>query len=192
MSLPAEHRFILEKLQRDLPPYLTYHTLEHTQDVLSCAHRIGLAENISDHDMRLLLTAAAYHDSGYIFQSKGHEEKSCEIARQDLAGFGYSGQEIETICGMIRATEVPQQPETFLEKIICDADLDYLGRDDFYALGLRLFEEMKHFGIVTDAASFDNLQVRFLESHHYFTDISRQTRQPKKDQHLKELLAKIQ
>ena len=32
---------------------------------------------------------------------------------------------------LILATKVPQKPKNKLEKIICDADLDYLGREDF-------------------------------------------------------------
>ena len=32
------------------------------------------------------------------------------------------------------ATKIPQTPLTKLEEIICDADLDYLGREDFFEI----------------------------------------------------------
>lgn len=55
-------------------------------------------------------------------------------ARQYLPHFGYTGDEIEQVCDIIMATQMPQNPHNHLGQIICDADLDYLGRNDFLSL----------------------------------------------------------
>jgi hypothetical protein len=92
---------------------------------------------------------------------------------------------------MIMATKVPQTPHTLLEKIICDADLDYLGRDDFYAVGSRLFDEMKVRGFVESEREWNLIQKTFLETHRYHTKYARQHRESKKQEYLQEIIAKF-
>ena len=46
------------------------------------------------------------------------------------------------------ATEIPQNPKTHLEMIMCDADLDYLGRYDFETISNNLYTEFLDFGFV--------------------------------------------
>lgn len=190
MPYKPEHSFMLDKLKKELPSYLHYHRLEHTIDVYECAGYLAKQENINEADTRLLLTAAIYHDSGYLYQSEGHEERSCIIARENLVSYGYSDTEINGICNLIMATKVPQMPNTPLEQIICDADLDYLGRTDFYDLGDRLFREMTHLGTIKNREDWNKLQIEFLKNHHFFTDTSKKTRQPVQDAHLQEILNK--
>lgn len=132
-----------------------------------------------------------YHDVGFLKIYTGHEEISCEVASTELCDFGFSKEEIEKICGMIRATKVPQQPPTLLEEIICDADLDYLGRHDFFQIGKGLYKEFLDQKIVSDERSWNTLQVRFLESHHYFTKTAKARRQKQKQIHLDAIKDKL-
>jgi uncharacterized protein len=134
--------------------------------------------------LKLLLTAVMYHDCGFMIQANHHEALSCALAKESLPKFGYTTADIEMICGMIMATRLPQTPHNLLEQVICDADLDYLGRDDFFIIGDRLFKEFLFYGIVKDEMEWDQLQIRFLETHHYFTQTAINTRQAKKQQHL--------
>jgi uncharacterized protein len=180
-------QFILDKLKSGLPENLYYHGLHHVLDVLSSAEMLGEMENINGHDMELLRLAALFHDSGYVFSAKDHEIKGCNIARESLPGFGYSAEEIETICGMIMATRYPQKPHNLLEEIICDADLDYLGRDDFFEIGSTLFREMNNNGSITDEKDWNKHQEIFLSSHHYFTKAANDLRRVKKEQHLSKI-----
>lgn len=186
----AEH--ILERLRNELPSYLLYHSVDHTMDVKKQALRIAREEGIeSDEELLMLETAALYHDCGFLETYADHEERGCEIARDVLPQFGYNDRQITIIEGMIMATKVPQQPKTKLEQIICDADLDYLGRDDFFSIGDNLYEEFLHKGIVKDELSWNQLQVKFLNAHHYFTPTNIAKRGPGKEQHLQLVIKKI-
>lgn len=138
MQFKLVRQFILSKLQTELPAHLSYHGIDHTLDVYEAVERITKTEGISTYETKLLLTAALFHDSGFVKIRNGHEEESCRIARQHLPDFNYQPTEIELVCGMIMATRIPQSPKTVLEEILCDADLDYLGRDDFFTLSRRL------------------------------------------------------
>src|SRR3954469_18398792 len=145
MELVKAEQFILDKLQKELPEYLCYHSFSHTQDVLVAALRIASDEGINKKDTMLLRTAAMYHDAGFTIQNKDHEEIGCDIARKTLPGFHYTDNEIRIICDMIIATKIPQSPNNLLEKIICDADLDYLGREDFWTISNNLYKELNNF-----------------------------------------------
>src|SRR5690606_4215820 len=115
----------------------------------------------------------------------------CDIARQHLPDYDYTPEQIEVICGMIMATKIPQTPNNKLEKIICDADLDYLGRDDFFDIGNKLCDELCMYGIINSENEWNKLQVRFLEHHKYFTTSSKKLRKIKKAENLALVKSKI-
>ena len=175
---------ILSRLKNELDPRLGYHNIMHTLDVLEQAEVLAKQENVTDkHDLLLLKTAAVFHDSGFLFVYKGHEEKGCEIASESLRNV-FSVEDIKKVCGMIMATKIPQSPNTLLEQIICDADLDYLGRNDFEPISQTLYKEFIIFKIIPEDIIWDHVQIKFFESHHYFTGTSISKRNEKKLKHL--------
>lgn len=176
--------YILNRLSIELPAHLFYHNIEHTKDVYQAAKRIGEAEGITGDELKLLLTAAYYHDCGFLIKAKGHEEESCRIARETLPGYGYTADQIDRICGMIMATRLPQSPTNHLEEILADADLDNLGRDDFFTISHKLFLENSFFGNVADENEWNLQQMDFIENHQYFTKTAINLRQAKKDVNL--------
>lgn len=174
-------------LKRDLPNNLYYHGLHHTMDVLRSAELIGEHEKLTDHEMLLLKIAVLYHDAGFTKIYRNHEELGCEMAKADLPGFGFNEEEIEIICGMIKATKIPQNPTTKLEYIIADADLEYLGTDDFERIGRTLFEEIKIYLGVESERQWNIIQMNFLRGHKFHTDFCKKHRDPEKQKNLKEI-----
>ncbi|MXV15480.1 HD domain-containing protein [Hufsiella ginkgonis] len=192
MQFEQARDFIAEKLNKELPPYLTYHTLAHTLDVLRAAETLATAEGVTGYEKTLLQTAAMFHDSGYLSKAAGHEDESCRLAMSYLPGFGYTEKEITAICGMIRATKLPQSPKNHLEEILCDADLDYLGRGDYFIVAERFFQELSAAALVNSEAEWNTRQVSFLETHRYFTDTAIQLRKATKIKHLQSIKLKMQ
>lgn len=179
---------LLSELSQHLSPQLTYHGVHHTIDVVQQAMAIAQREGItSAEDLLLLHTAALYHDSGFLYRYQQHEMASCEKARKELPHFGFSSSQIQLICGLIEATRIPQKANTHLEQILADADLDYLGRNDFHPISLSLQTEFISFGIVSNPLAFEEIQIRFFESHEYFTASSRLLRGPVKQIHYEQL-----
>ena len=187
MNSKAARTYALDKLKHGLSPTLTYHGLPHTLDVHAAVLAYAQTESVEGEELELLVTAALFHDIGFLHVYRGHEARGCEVAREALPGFDYSEAQIDRICGMIMATRLPQSPNNRLEEILCDCDLDYLGREDFYSIGARLFEEFKTYGIVRTEEEWNRLQVGFLKAHRYFTETANQLRQPRKLQHLHEV-----
>jgi uncharacterized protein len=178
---------ILDRLTTELSSHLLYHGHHHTLDVLEAAERIANHEKISAHEMKLLLVAAAYHDCGFLTSYVDHELAGCAIVQRTLPEYGFDQDDIDAICTMIMATKVPQDPRSRLANILCDADLDYLGRDDFYPIGNTLFEELKYMGIVKEEQVWNRIQVKFLTAHIYHTTYSKDNREQVKLAHLAEV-----
>lgn len=173
------YRDILAKL----PEHLTYHNLDHTAYVLDQVVFLAKESHVSEEDLHLLKLAALFHDTGFIDNPKNHEEKGCKIAEKYLAN-EYSSDELKKIYGMIMATKIPQSPSNHLENILADADLEYLGTDQFEKIGETLFEELKHFNPDFTVQAWDELQLVFMEKHHYHTEYCRIHREPKKQENL--------
>jgi hypothetical protein len=103
----------------------------------------------------------------------------------------YSDKEIAVIEGLIRATKVPQKPQNLYEEIISDADLDYLGREDYPQLSKNLYEEFLYFGVVENQTDWLDLQIRFLEGHQFHTDWAKKNRTENKQKVIDGLKARV-
>jgi uncharacterized protein len=188
MDLRAAKDFILARLEKDLPPGRAYHSMSHTWDVYLTAIDIAQKEGVNGEELQLLKTAALFHDAGFTEQELEHEEAGCRIVRTHLPEFGYTRPQIEYVCRMIMSTKIPQSPRDKLSRILCDADLDYLGRDDFFKIGARLFEEFKTYKVVATEREWNELQLRFLRKHRFHTATNKRDREPTKRVHLSKVL----
>lgn len=171
---------ILDKLEMDLPGYLFYHNVKHTVDVVTEVELIGWAEGCSDEEILLLKTAALFHDAGHIIAYDNHEYYGTQIAREMLPEYSYTPEQIDRICEIIMSTRLPPKPTNLLENIICDSDLDYLGRSDFIPVSNTLYEELKAQDKIGSLNDWNKIQVKFISGHQYFTKTARQLREVNK------------
>jgi adenylate cyclase len=171
---------ILDKLEMELPAYVFYHNVKHTVDVVTEVELIGWAEGCNDEEILILKTAGLFHDTGITVAFDNHEFHGAEYARRILPGYNYSAEQIDRICALIMATKLPPKPSNLLEEIICDSDLDYLGRSDFIPVSNTLFEELKAQNKMKDLNEWNKMQVKFISGHQYFTRTARSLREVNK------------
>ncbi len=184
----AAEKYVFKRLERKLSPDLFFHGLPHTRDdVLPAIERYARLEGISGKELILLKTGGLCHDMGFLEQYQNNEAIGTRIAREFLPKFGYSQQHIEVISGIIIATQLPQNPKTNLEEIMCDADLDNLGREDFYIKTELLRLELAKQGIQKTPKEWYEGLIVFLEQHYYFTQAAIQLRHKRKERHLMEI-----
>lgn len=180
---------VINDLIEKLAPFLTYHDWKHTEHVIKMTEYIARQENIPEEDILLIMTAALFHDAGFISSiNEGHEEESIRLAKTKLPEFGYTKQEIEIIAGMIQATTIPQNPKTKLECILADADLEYLGTDTFKCIGNKLYMEMKYTNPNLSLEEWNEIQIHFLQAHVYHTPYCILNRAPEKEKNLESLI----
>lgn len=185
-------RHIIKVLERGLSPKLHYHSIAHTKDVVRAVERYALLEGVTDEGLFLLKSAATYHDAGFVESYEKNEPIGARMAEEILPKYGYSEQHIQQIKELIFVTQIPHQPKNKLEEIICDADLDYLGRDDFHEIADKLRRELKEHGKIDSDRKWDEMQVAFLNMHKYFTPTAIASRQVKKDKNLQEVIERLE
>lgn len=180
---------LLDRLEQQLPKNLYYHSVKHTIDVVTEVELIGWAEGLTEEEVLLLKLAALFHDSGHTISYQNHEFYGAEMAREILSEYNYSVDQIETVCRLIMATKFPPAPTDRLEEVICDSDLDYLGRSDFIPVSNTLFQEMKEREMIDTFDNWNQLQLNFIKKHQYYTHTARSLREVNKQSQIDRLLA---
>lgn len=168
---------ILNKLKAGLDDNLIYHSMQHTLDTEKAAMRLCKLEGISDKDQILVRTAVLFHDSGFLVQYNHNEEIGVLLMKNMLPDFGYTEEQINTIEHIILATKSDVIPKTELEKIMKDADHDYLGRPDYLTIASRLRKELEMYGTTFSDEKWIQFQIDYLANkHNYYTTTAKNMR----------------
>ena len=191
MKYKEVYDFLMSRLENETPGYYTYHNADHTKAVIDAAEYLGKKEGLTDNEITLVKTAALFHDAGFLQQAERHEEISCIWARDYLHHYGYNADQIEEICRIIIATRLPQSPKDHLAEILCDADLYYIGKEDYAEMEEKLFKEYQHSGHVNTKEDWQLMQAGFLASHRFFTKTAIAELEPIKQKILTRLNAGI-
>jgi len=189
-------KYIRDLFRDELPDGIKFHdanhTLHPTKGVVAVTNRIAISEGVSEIDRELLITAAYFHDTGYIREYNKNEPIAARMASRILKLIGYKPKEIEKIQKMILSTALDREPKTHVEKILCDADLDNLGREDFLKLDVRLREGRGARGIdVSDDEIWYRGTLEFIKKHKYYTQAQKKLREKGKQKNIERLLNKL-
>jgi predicted metal-dependent HD superfamily phosphohydrolase len=150
---------------------LTYHNLNHTKSVVEAATRIAENYLLNEADLFAVISAAWFHDTGYLTSKEDHESRSAELAGEFLTGLKMDNELIQKVTECIKATRMPQKPKNLLQEILCDADLFHLGSFDFADKSKRLRKELEAVGHVKiDKRQWRQKSIELLENQQYFTD----------------------
>ncbi|WP_412850750.1 Pycsar system effector family protein [Chryseobacterium sp. PMSZPI] len=152
-------------------PELIYHNLQHTISVVTASEIMADHYQYGEKLKALLLIAAWFHDTGYLTtKGENHEMVSIEIAEKFLKNNGISNDDTQFVKRCILATQMPQNPQTEEDKIICDADLHHFSLPDFFEYNDRLWKEKEKIlnkEIPKEEWLEDTLKL--MSSHSYFT-----------------------
>jgi len=180
MNYEGVKQYLLNRLAKGLPQNLYYHGIEHTLDVLSASEMYSEMEGFTEIDKIYLFTAAVFHDAGYLIRYTKNEDASAAIANLVLPKYGYDKESIVYINEVIRTTQMPQHPFDRVSAVLCDSDLDYLGRDDYFIKAANLRKELDEYGIHYSLEDWYELEIDFLKKHNYFTRSAYNLRNEKK------------
>ena len=187
MDFDGVKKYLFKRLAKELSNNLFYHGMHHTCDVVHVAEHLAKAENITGDDFTVVMTAALFHDSGFLIQYNDNEPIACELARKILPQYDYSQSQIDHICEMILATSIPQCPRDHLAEVLCDADLSYLGTDGYYSISETLKMELEKQGLDFENTKWIDFQLNFLTKHRFFTDTARELHEAQKQEYILEL-----
>ncbi len=162
-------------LSKHLPDNMTYHSVNHTIDVVASAEEIAEKQELSTDDKEVVQIAAWFHDLGYTRGCENHEKDGAEMAREFLKEKDYPADKIAKVEGCIMATQMPQNPQNNLEKILCDADLMHLAGRDYFKKADLLHKEIETTKLCKISENeWLQMNQEFLDKHCFFTDYAKQ------------------
>ncbi|WP_370090349.1 HD domain-containing protein [Ekhidna sp.] len=184
--------YTIKVLSEQLPEGMTYHSINHTRDVVSSAKEIAEQQVLSEDDFEVVLIAAWFHDIGYTCGCDHHEKNSAEIARKFLKSKSYPEDQIEKVVGCIMSTQMPQTPKNNLEQILCDADLMHLAGGNYFEKADLLHKEIEKTKLCKiSETEWLQMNQEFLDKHCFFTDYARKNYESAVKENLKKVRERL-
>lgn len=184
LRLQDLEEYVVEKIEAELAPHFTFHDARHTIQVATMAELIGRAEQVNDKEMLLLRTAALIHDLGYLSMAEDHIEAGCDHAVELLPKFNYDPHQIEVICRLIRSIRDPLVVTGTLEQILCDANLNFLGRIDFKDVIERMWKEDHILHPEMTLSEWKKRMASLVKKYDFYTDTAKRLRDVHKEKQL--------
>jgi len=180
---PEEKIALVQRYSALYMPRLPYHNYDHAVDVAQATERLADLENLGTLQRFLLQTGAYFHDIIYEINAKDNEERSALLAEDFLPIVGYDYEDIFQVSSLVMATKISTKPKSKLEKLMCDADVDNLGRPDFFDKCELLRQER---GVEDKKVWYTNA-LKFLQGHQYYTEAAKDLRQKGFEENMKNL-----
>ena len=170
-----------------------YHSYEHAIDVMQRAIYLSEQENLSVDEIEMMALAGLFHDTGFIVMYDKNEPIWAKIASNYLKSINYDKNKIKLIEQIILATDPDYtNPKNIYEKIIKDADMDNLWRDDFQKKSNDIKKELETVKkIKIKDPEWHHSLVDLLISHKFNTDVQRKERNKKKQENLNKMITKL-
>ena len=189
--LEKTDNYISQLFDNELPKTCIYHNYVHTKRVLKSTQEIidNSEKNLKDEEKLILQLGALLHDIGYVDGTKEHEARSAQMAETFLKGEGVDDHIISEVKKVILATDMRVEPETYLEKVLRDADASHFAKDYFPEASEYLRQELKIKNIkeyTPEEWTKANIEM-FTIKHKYYTTYAQENWKPKKDSNLNDL-----
>ena len=190
--LKESEAFVNELLRENTLPYLVYHNIDHTFEVVENAKLIAKHENFTPDEINILLTAAWFHDTGYIKTYVGHEQESISIATDFLKKKKVDQDIIEVIANCIKATIYTRKPGDKTENALRDADFMHLGKKNYYKYAELIRKERNDAGVSSKKrGEFEEESEQMFLEHTFYTDYCRREFSGIKQKNLEALQASL-
>lgn len=169
-----------------------YHHYDHALSVMDRAVYLWKKEWVSEEELEMLAIAGLFHDTGFVIQYDENEIIWAKIAQNYLVTVLYTPEKIKIIENIILATQLSAKPNTLLEKIIKDADMDNLGREDFFDINEKLKLERETIkNIKIKDPDWHHASLDIIQGHRFYTSTQIQERNEKLIKNTKKLKNQI-
>lgn len=163
-------QWVLEYFQNNSCTDCIFHDCNHTTETVEAGREIATGMQVSADELETVLLACWFHDLGLFYYRENHEVKSTEIAEDFLKKHAVNKEKIREVKKCILATRIPQKPATLLEKIVCDADISHLGKDNYFEKNVLLRQEFElNRGKSYSEVEWWALNKDFFQEHRYLT-----------------------
>lgn len=178
--------FVIDKLQDEALSYLgenldkhyTYHNAEHSLEVCNAVKLFTEKSDLPDFTIAALRIAAIFHDFGYLIRSNENEALAWEYIQEFGSRSNIDRKYLLAAHELILETVYPYKPQTPAGEILCDADIEYIGREGFVEKALLFRRELASEGTVFSDQQWWILELDFLKENTFFSSICKKMRTP--------------
>ena len=188
---------VIEELQRAAAGFLekhlercyTYHNAAHTLEVCAAAKLFAELSGVPQDTRFALRIAAIFHDFGYLVRSFDNEQLAWPYIQDFGKRFGIDQNILLAANSMILETVFPYAPTTWGGKLLCDADVEYIGREVFFTQAAHFREELSAGNVVYTDKEWWSLELDFLQKNSFFTPVCQRLRNSGRLSNLKKVRA---
>jgi len=185
--------FVIKLFEERNSSNYTYHNVFHTISVVKQAVKIGKCSKFTDNEMFILVVSAWFHDTGYLYTLKNHEDKSKELAEVFLKRYGIDQNIINAVKKCIEATRFPQLPLDNISFALCDADLSHFSEDSFFEISVKLKQELEQlYKKSMDLLTYWEITFELFKVHSYHSPYGKKILAKGKERNYQKLKAKIE
>ena len=166
----------LSYLEAHLDKRYTYHNAAHTLNVCNAVKLFAENLCLPPETYCSLRIAAIFHDFGYLEQSFDNEKLALPYLEEFGRKFDIDKKFLLHANDLILETVFPYTPLTPAGSLLCDADIEYIGRECFFEYAGLFREELAGDGIVYTDEQWWSLETDFLQENKFFTPICRSLR----------------
>jgi adenylate cyclase len=159
----------LKRMEEELPQILHFHNVKYCIGLLTQCDLLSNSERLTEENLLLVRTSALLDCMSY---SKGYTDRkkyTYQLCREVLPKFHYSEQQTEKIYRLINMPFLPPAAKSLPEKVLSDARLAFLGRNNFIESVNSLYMEMKFYGQITTRSEFIESLAGLLETFEFYT-----------------------
>ena len=166
----------LEYLGKHLDKHYTYHNVGHTLEVCSAVKLFAENSNLASDVYYALRIAAVFHDFGYLESSSDNEKLALPYIEDFGRRWNIAGDILRAAYNMVLETVFPYQPASLAGQILCDADVEYIGRDSFLKKAELFRRDLAGEGMVFTEREWWKFELNFLQSNMFFSPACRSLR----------------
>ncbi|NJM17024.1 MAG: adenylate/guanylate cyclase domain-containing protein [Bacteroidales bacterium] len=139
---------IVAYMEHEFPENLFYHNYKHTYELHNRVELFIQALGILRYDKLIIRTAALVYDLYYIEYKLSDKVNLKYKYKELLYEYGYNDFQIDEVTQICKCLANPLMPKTLNEKILVDAEYNYLGRIDFLEIiSNRFHEDVQYVGV---------------------------------------------
>lgn len=171
-----------------------YHSYNHAIEVMERSIYISEKEWLKKEEIEIVAIAWLFHDTGFVIQYDNNEIIWAKIARNYLKSILYPEDKIKIVERLILSTDPEyKNPKDIYEKIIKDADMDNLGRKDFFDRKNNLKKEREIIKkIKIRVPDWNHAAIKILREYKYWTCTQKTERDIGKKENLKDMLEELE
>src|SRR5690606_4544429 len=136
--------YVYSIFKNNFSQHFLYHNFRHFHETVEMAHELCEHYQMPEDEAEDIEIAAWFHDLGYFKSYEHHEKHSTDMAVQFMTERNYEPYRIERVKSLINCTRLNEEPKNFMEEILVDADLQNIGRNEFFSRGSHLKHEWGH------------------------------------------------